>query len=160
MTKRNGLAFLSVLALAAGSCGPSRAALRVSVSPNPIPVALRNCAGVFAMFPCPPTILLADLTVSVSTNDVGGQGTISVVAVDAASGNPLPDQQSTVSGAAEVVLIPHGSVTKEVRWIFPPRNVPEKLAFVVTVELSDTTGHRVTESVTVPEQLPRTWQIF
>src|SRR5262245_30273776 len=108
--ERVALSF-SILDLASG-CAPRRADLRVSVTPEPIPILLSNCAGVFAMFPCSREDLGARFTVTVSTNDVGGQGGIRVVVVDAASREPLPNQQASGSGEVEVILGPNESVAQ------------------------------------------------
>jgi len=153
----------------AGSCGPSRASVGLAVAPDPIPVELVHpCAGVFAMFPCSATNYLhARWTVSVSTmNDIGGRGTVEIRAVDAASGQPLPDPTGSVSGDLEVLLAPQATVTLPVEWTRPipeggpGRIPPPQLAFLITVQLTDTNGNRVSETITVREMLPRTWQIF
>jgi hypothetical protein len=117
------------------------------------------------MSPCSTLKLMARSTVSVYTDDVGGQVGISFVVVDAASGEPLPDQGEAPS-APEVLLGPYGSVELPLQWSWDISrhlsglNLPPKLAFVVTVQLTDATGHRVAERVTVPEQLPRPWRLF
>jgi hypothetical protein len=152
-----------------GSCGPSRASIGLVVTPDPIPVDLVHpCAGVFAMFPCSATNYIhSKLTVTVSTtNDIGGRGTIEIRAVDAASGQPLPEPAGSVSGEVQVLLGPHASVAMPVEWMRPVpdsgpgRILPPQLAFLITVRLTDGQGNQVSEAVTVREQLPRTWQIF
>jgi hypothetical protein len=120
------------------------------------------------MFPCSATnYLYAKWTVTVSTmNDVGGRGTIEIRAIDAATGQPLSDPAGTVSGNLEVLLGPHATVAVPIEWRRlvpeggPGRVPPPQLAFVITVQLTDSTGHRVSEEVTVREVLPRPWQIF
>jgi len=157
------------LCVLAGACGQSRASIGLSVVPNSIPVVLvQPCAGVFAMFPCSATNYLdAKWTVTVSAlNDMGGRGTIEIRAIDAASGQPLADPAATVSGDPEVLLGPHGSVTLPVEWRRsipvggPGRIPPPQLGFVITVQLTDNAGHRVSETVTARESLPRPWQVF
>jgi len=120
------------------------------------------------MFPCSATNYLhAKWTVSVSTmNDIGGRGTVEIRAIDAASGQPLPDPTGSVSGDLEVLLAPQATVTLPVEWTRPipeggpGRIPPPQLAFLITVQLTDTNGNRVSETITVREMLPRTWQIF
>jgi len=162
------LALLAVCVLA-GSCGPSRASIGLAVTPDPIPVNLVDpCAGVFAMFPCSATIYLdARWTVSVSTmNGIGGRGTVEITIVDAASGAPLPEPVGNVSGELEVLLGSYASVSLPLEWRRPipqdgpGRIPPPQLAFLITVHLTDSTGNRVSDTVTVREQLPRPWQIF
>lgn len=152
-----------------GSCTPSRASIRLAVAPHPIPVDLvMPCAGVFAIFPCSASdYLRSRWTVSVSTmNDTGVRGTIEIRVVDAATGAPLPDPAGSVSGELDVLLGPHASVALPVEWqrpipeAGPGRIVPPQLAFLITAQLTDSMGDRVSETVTVPERLPRTWQIF
>ncbi len=117
------------------------------------------------MFPCSREDLGARFTVSVSTNEVGGQGGIRVLVVDAASREPLPGQASG-SLETEVILGPNESVVKDITWVWPvPRSGPSRippprLAFLVTVRVSDTMGNSVVETVSVPESLPRSWQVF
>jgi len=66
----------------------------------------------------------------------------------------------------EVLLGPHGSVTLPVEWRRsipvggPGRIPPPQLGFVITVQLTDNAGHRVSETVTARESLPRPWQVF
>jgi hypothetical protein len=157
------------LCVLAPSCGSSRASIGLAVDPDPAPVDLAHpCAGVFAMFPCSATeYLYSRWTVSVSArNDIGGRGSINVRVVDAASGQPLPEPQDIVLGGREVLLAPGASVSWPIEWRrpIPPagagRIVPPQLAFVISVEVTDTTGHRVSDAVTVREKLPRAWQIF
>jgi hypothetical protein len=98
-------------------------------------------------------------------NDVGGRGTIEIRVVDAANGQPLPDPAGSVSGELEVLLGPHASVTLPIEWRRPlpeagPGMLPPQLAFLISVQLTDSTGNHVSEAVTVREKLPRTWQIF
>lgn len=163
------IVLLLAVCVLAGSCGPSRASIGLAVTPDPIPVNLVDpCAGVFAMFPCSATIYLdARWTVSVSTmNGIGGRGTVEITVVDAASGAPLPDPVGNVSGQLEVLLGPYASVALPLEWrrpipqAGPGRIPPPQLAFLITVHLTDSTGNRVSEAVTVREQLPRPWQIF
>ena len=155
--------------IVAGSCGPPQASLRLAAAPQPLPVNLvRPCAGVFAMFPCSAANYLeAKWTLSVSsTNDVGGRAAIEVQVVDAATGQPLPDPRGSVSGQEEVVLAPSRTVTVPLEWkrlvsdAGPGRIPPLQLAFVVSIQFTDTRGNRVFETVTVLEALPRPWQIF
>jgi hypothetical protein len=69
-------------------------------------------------------------------------------------------------GDVEVLLGPHGNAALPLEWkrpvtyTGPNRTVPSQLAFVITVQLTDTTGNRVSESATVLERLPRSWEIF
>lgn len=154
-------AVLLPICILAGSCGQSRASIGLAVVPDPIPVnSVLPCAGVFAQFPCSATAYLdAKLTVTVSTmNDIGGRGTIEVRAVDGASGQTLRDPQGTVSGDLDVLLGPHSSVSRPVEWKRPIRDgLPPQLAFVVTVQLTDSMGNHVLEEVTVREGTPRSW---
>ena len=162
-------AVLLAVCVLVGSCGRSRASIGLAVVPDSIPVDfVRPCAGVFAMFPCSATnYLYAKWTVTVSTmNDIGGRGTIEIRVIDVASGQPLSDPEGSVSGDLEVLLGPHASVALPVEWRRPipeggpGRIPPPQLAFVITVQLTDSMGHRVSEAVTVREMLPRPWQIF
>jgi hypothetical protein len=146
--------------LAAASCGPSHAALHVSVSPDPVTLDVDiPCAGVFASFPCAiPDRLLASWTLSVSTsNSVGGRGTISVVVVDAATGTPLANQQGTVSGEMTFVLGSNESVaiTQKLSWpIQGDFTHAGTFALVFTIQLTDTMGEPITETLTVPGKFP------
>jgi hypothetical protein len=156
---------LLIAAMAPVSCGESDPdpSLRVSVSPDPIPVRLETCAGVFAAFPCSRKNLLASFTVSVSANEAGGQGSITVVAVDPVGGDPLPDQGGSVSGEAEFTLAPNASAAQQIEWdgavpeSGPGRDLPPRLAFRITVDLAVAAGGRITETVTVLEETPRSW---
>jgi hypothetical protein len=168
VTPRLALVFLALYSLA-GSCGPSRASIGLVVVPDPIPVDFVDpCAGVFAMFPCSATDYLhAKWTVSVSTlNEIGGRGTLDVRVVDAASGAPLSDSADGISGDLEVLLGPRASVALPVEWRRPVpeggpgRIPPPQFAFLITAQLTDSMGNRVSETVTVRERLPRPWQIF
>ena len=150
------------------SCGHSQAELDVRVDPDPIPVLLSvPCAAVSAMFFCSnPSELASTWTVVASTrNDIGGSGHISVTVADAASRQPLPDQ-GVLSGELNVALGPRGRVTLPVVWKRPvpqegpDRVPPAQLAFVISVELTDTLGNRVRQTATVLEKLPRNWEIF
>jgi hypothetical protein len=157
--------------LVVSSCGPSQAEVTVAVAPNPVPIGMGiPCAGVPAIGNCltspPPSYLGADWTVSVATrNDIGGRGIVEVLVVDAATGQPVVDQ-GTLRGDLSVVLGPHTSTSVAVRWVRllmnagPSRIVPPQLAFVITVDLTDTMGNRFSETVTVPERLPRSWEVF
>jgi hypothetical protein len=137
------------------------------VAPDPIPVELADpCAGKFGA--CSATEYLdSKWTVSVSAmNDVGGRGTLEVHVVDAASGQPLLDPAGSVSGDLQVLLGPRASVALPIEWRRPlvdtgaARLLPAQLAFVISVHLTDSMGNPVSETVTVPEKLPRPWQIF
>jgi len=99
-------------------------------------------------------------------NEIGGRGTLDVRVVDAASGAPLSDSAGGISGVLEVLLGPRASVALPVEWRRPipeggpGRIPPAQLAFLITAQLTDSMGNRVSETVTVREKLPRPWQIF
>ena len=148
-----------------GACAPSRISLRVAVEPSPVPVALVvPCGGAFAGLGCGArSYLLANFTVRVSArNDVGGVGTLSVRAMDALTGAPLPSAQ--VSGEMAFELAPGGTVVRPIAWKWEPAEssgqVPATLALVVRVEVTDSLGNRVSESATVQEVMPRNWHVF
>ena len=44
--------------------------------------------------------------------------------------------------------------------VWAERIPPPQLAFVISLQFTDTRGTRVFETMTVPEALPRNWQIF
>lgn len=167
-TVRRALLLLAGCALA-GSCGSSRASIGLAVLPDPVPVDLVDpCAGVFAMFPCSAaSYIRSQLTVSVATLDeIGGRGAVEIHAVDAATGQPLPAPAGSLLGELDVVLGPHASTAVPLEWkrpipdAGPGRIPPAQLAFVATVQWTDNRGKHVSETVTVLERLPRTWQLF
>jgi hypothetical protein len=42
----------------------------------------------------------------------------------------------------------------------PGRDLPPRLAFRVTVQLFEAAGNRITETVTVLEETPRSWRVY
>jgi hypothetical protein len=120
------------------------------------------------MFQCSASNYLdAKMTVSVATmNEIGGRGTIEVRAIDAAGGGPLPEPAGVVTGEVDVLLGPRASVALPIEWKRtvpeggPGRIPPSLLAFLVTVQFTDTEGNHMSETVTVRERQPRGWEIF
>ena len=162
-----------VLALVAAcfvaeACAGHGASVRLSATPEPLPVALvMPCGGVFAGNPCSASIYLqAKLTVSVTNSgDTAGRGTLALQVIDNATGQPLPGPAGTVSGEVEVALEAGATRTVPLEW---KRNVPDsdpgrippaRLAFVITFQFTDSMGNRTLETVTLREALPRPWEI-